>query len=142
MLRHEQSKNEERLRHRTGMKDTNMGSCSNSWCTRGGIKDKQKNKVDLKQSEEGRVSTERAEKTPAFCHVEHTCLFLLMGQKELHKQKFLHPTHTPLSQRCVLIINRLGSKPLSWGGEKVGKNRNQTGRFLWGHYQFHTSETF
>lgn len=115
MLRHEQSKNEERLRHRTGRKDKYGELLKFLVHKRGKKKDKQENKVDLKQSEEGRVSTERAEKTPAFCHVEHTCLILLMGQKALRKQKFLHPTHTPLSQRCVLIINRLGSKPLSQG---------------------------
>lgn len=58
-----------------------------------------------------------------------------MGQKALGKQKFLHPTHAPLSQRCVLIINRLGSEPLSQG--RRSENWNQTGRFLWGHYVSH-----
>ena len=55
--------NEERFRHRSGRENTNIERCTKN-LSRGGKKDKQKDKVDWKQSEEGRVSTktERAEK--------------------------------------------------------------------------------
>lgn len=109
--------NEEGFRHGTGRENTNTERCTKNLSTEG-KKDKLK-----ETGRQSKCRDRKGRKTPAFHHLEHTCLILLMWQNALCKQKFLYPIHTPLSQRRVLIINRMGSKPAR--GEEASKSNRQ-----------------
>lgn len=130
--------NEERLRLGTGRENTNIERCTES-LSRG--EKKTSRKIKWTWNSQSKYKDTKGRKTPAFRHLEYTCLIILMWQNALRKQKFLHPTHAPLSQRCVLIINGLGSRPV-WGKKVRNNQKNQTSRFLRGHYQFYAFETF
>lgn len=112
--------NEERLRLGTGRENTNIERCTESLSR---AEKKTSRKIKWTWNSQSKYKDTKGRKTPAFRHLEYTCLIILMWQNALRKQKFLHPTHAPLSQRCVLIINGLGSRPV-WG-KKVRNNQKK-----------------